>query len=80
MRIGVYICHCGVNIKANVNVAKLAKFAEQLPLRSGGQGISLYVFRTRPATDKKGYRGTDLDRVVVAACSPRMHELTFRNL
>jgi len=31
MRIGVYICHCGVNIKANVNVAKLAKFAETLP-------------------------------------------------
>jgi heterodisulfide reductase subunit A len=80
MKIGVYICHCGVNIKAKVNVQKLAKFAEQLPhVRVSKE--NLYMC-SEPGQQmiKKDIEEHGLDRIVVAACSPRMHEITFRNL
>ena len=44
MRIGVYICHCGINIKATVDVAQLTKFAEKLPYVKVARDYSVYVF------------------------------------
>ena len=78
MKIGVYICHCGTNIAATVDVEEVAKFAKSLP----GVAISRdYVYMCAdPGQEliKKDILEAKLDRVVVASCSPRMHEVTFR--
>lgn len=78
MKIGVYICHCGVNIAATVDVARVRDFAGQLP--------QVFIARdyqymcSDPGQDfiKKDIKTLGLDRIVIAACSPRMHETTFR--
>ncbi len=77
--IGVYICHCGTNIAATVDCQELSSFASTLP------GVKIardYRYLcSDPGQDliKKDIRDLSVDRVVVAACSPRMHEITFRN-
>jgi len=78
-KIGVYICHCGTNIAATVDVQELARFAGELP------GVKIardYRYLcSDPGQDliKKDIRVSGIDRVVIAACSPQMHEVTFRN-
>lgn len=79
-RIGVYICHCGLNIARTVNCAEVARKA------AGEEGV--VVARDLPyACSEPGQQSIkadileqDLDRVVVAACSPRLHEPTFRQM
>jgi heterodisulfide reductase subunit A len=77
-RIGVYICHCGENIAGAVNVEEVRKYAEQLP------GVVLarnYLFMcSDPGQEliKQDIRNGLIDRVVVAACTPRTHEPIFR--
>jgi heterodisulfide reductase subunit A len=79
-KIGAYICHCGTNIAATVDCEELARFAGTLP------GVKIardYRYLcSDPGQDliKKDLRDLSIDRVVVAACSPRMHEVTFRNV
>ena len=78
-KIGVYICHCGTNIAATVDVQKLAHFAGTLP---GVKIVRDYRYLcSDPGQDliKKDITELSIDRVVVAACSPRMHEVTFQN-
>lgn len=78
IRTGVYICRCGTNIAATVDVAEVANFASQL------EGVTLareYTYMcSDPGQDliKDDIRNHDLNRVVVASCSPLMHEPTFR--
>jgi heterodisulfide reductase subunit A len=77
--IGVYICHCGTNIAATVDCNELARFSTTLP---GVKVVRDYRYLcSDPGQDliKKDIRELSIDRVVVAACSPRMHEMTFRN-
>ncbi|MGZ3613933.1 MAG: FAD-dependent oxidoreductase, partial [Thermodesulfobacteriota bacterium] len=79
-KIGVYICHCGTNIAATVDCSELARFASTLP---GVRAARDYRYLcSDPGQDliKKDIRDLSIDRVVVAACSPRMHEMTFRNV
>jgi heterodisulfide reductase subunit A2 len=78
MRIGVYICHCGINIAATVDIKKAAAFAQTLP--SVAIARDYQYMCSDPGQDliKNDIAQLGLDRVVVAACSPRMHELTFR--
>ncbi len=77
-RIGVYICHCGVNISATVDVEAVAEFAASLP----GVVISRdYLYMCSDPGQvliQQDIAEYDLNRVVVASCSPRMHEPTFR--
>ena len=77
-RVGVYICHCGINIAATVNVGAVTEFAAHLP----GVVISRdYTYMcSDPGQDliKQDIAKMDLNRVVVASCTPRMHEPTFR--
>ncbi|MFB0568126.1 MAG: CoB-CoM heterodisulfide reductase HdrA2 [Nitrososphaeria archaeon] len=77
-RIGVFVCHCGSNIAGTVDVEAVTQFAATLP-------NVVYVKRNRytcsdPGQEeiRKGIEEYKLNRVVVAACSPRMHEPTFR--
>ena len=79
-QIGVYICHCGTNIAATVDCQELSSFASSLP---GVKVARDYRYLcSDPGQDliKKDIRELSIDRVVVAACSPRMHETTFRNV
>ncbi len=77
-RIGVYICHCGLNIAAQVDVAAVADFAAGLP----GVVVSRHYqyMCSEPGQEliKQDIKEHRLNRVVVASCSPRMHEPTFR--
>jgi heterodisulfide reductase subunit A len=79
-KIGVYICHCGTNIAATVDCEELVRFSNTLP---GVKVARDYRYLcSDPGQDliKKDIRELSLERVVVAACSPQMHETTFRNL
>ncbi len=77
-RIGVYVCHCGVNISANVDVEQVRAFAETLP---GVVVARQYVYMCSDPGQgliQQDIKDLDLNGVVVASCSPRMHEPTFR--
>jgi len=77
-RVGVYVCHCGINIAATVDVAAVAQFASGLP------GVVVSRHYTYMCSDpgqvliKQDIADLNLNRVVVASCSPLMHEPTFR--
>jgi heterodisulfide reductase subunit A2 len=78
VRIGVYVCHCGSNIAKTVDVAKVAEMCQSLP---GVVVARHYRFMcSDPGQEliQKDIRELKLNRVVVAACSPLMHENTFR--
>ncbi len=78
-RIGVYICHCGTNIAGKVNVEEVVNYAKKLP---GVVVARHYKYMcSDPGQDliKNDIRELELDRVVVASCSPHLHEETFRN-
>ena len=79
-RVGVYVCHCGSNIAGTVDVKELTEFARGL----GSVIVARdYVFMcSDPGQEIIGndIRDLGLNRVVVAACSPTMHELTFRRV
>ena len=79
-RIGVYVCHCGVNIEATVDTAAVAQFASKLP---GVVVARDYIFMcSDPGQEliRKDIKEYNLNGVVVAACSPRLHEPTFRRV
>ena len=79
-RIGVYICYCGSNIAGTVDVLDVAKSAEGL---DGVVVSRAYHFMcSDPGQEmiKKDIREYGLNRVVVAACSPTMHEPTYRRV
>jgi heterodisulfide reductase subunit A len=77
-KIGVYVCHCGINIAQTVDVKAVAEYAMTLPNVVIGRDY-MYMC-SDPGQDliKKDIKELGLTRVVVAACSPRMHEPTFR--
>jgi len=77
-RIGVYICHCGVNISQTVDVASCRDFAEQRPGVAVAQDYKFMCSNTGQELIQDDIKEKDLNRVVVAACSPLMHEITFR--
>lgn len=77
LRIGVYVCHCGKNIGGAVRCQEVAEYARTLP------GVvlamdSLYTC-SEPGQEqiKHDIKENQLNRVVVAACTPRLHEPTL---
>ena len=80
VRIGVYVCDCGANIAGAVDVPQVVEFAKTLP---GVVVAKEYKFVcSDPGQDiiKKDIKEQKLNRIVIASCSPRLHELTFRRL
>ena len=78
MRIGVFVCHCGSNIEGTVDTATVAKASLDFP-------EVVYATDTMYACSEPGQDGIiqaikdkNLTGVVVASCTPRMHEPTFR--
>jgi heterodisulfide reductase subunit A2 len=78
IKTGVYVCHCGTNIAATVDVGAVAEYA------GGLEGVTVardYTYMcSDPGQDliKQDIKEYGLNRVVVASCSPLMHEPTFR--
>ncbi|MFH1007320.1 MAG: CoB--CoM heterodisulfide reductase iron-sulfur subunit A family protein [Candidatus Latescibacterota bacterium] len=78
MRIGLFVCHCGINISRTVDVEKVAA---EIAKEAGVVVATHYTYVCSTPGQEiilKAIKEDNLDRVIVAACSPRMHETTFR--
>ncbi len=80
MPIGVYICHCGSNIAGTIDVEDVRKHAAQLKDVAVARDISFTCGDAGQEQIRKDIAEYRLDRVVVAACSPRLHEVMFRRV
>jgi heterodisulfide reductase subunit A len=78
MKIGVYICHCGINISNTVDVERVADLINNLPDVAVSRHYKYMCSDPGQDLIKKDIKELKLDRVIVASCSPRMHEPTFR--
>ncbi len=78
LRIGVFVCDCGLNIAGSVDTEEVRRFAEELP------GVVVAVRNRYTCADpgqleiRRHIKEHRLNRVVVASCTPRLHESTFR--
>ncbi|MDR1819262.1 MAG: CoB--CoM heterodisulfide reductase iron-sulfur subunit A family protein [Methanobrevibacter sp.] len=77
-RIGVYVCHCGVNIGGVVDVPAVADYAKTLPNVVIAKNYKYYCSDPGQQAIQEDIKEYNLNRIVVAACSPRLHEATFR--
>ena len=79
-RIGVFVCHCGTNIAATVDVEAVAEAARVMP------NVAFATTNKYTCSDPgqqaivNAIKEHNLDRLVIASCSPRMHEQTFRKM
>jgi heterodisulfide reductase subunit A len=78
LRVGVFVCECGLNIAGSLDCEEVRKYAETLP------DVAVSVLNKYTCADpgqneiKRHIQEHDLNRVVVASCTPLMHEPTFR--
>ncbi len=79
-RIGVYICHCGLNIARTVDCQKVASKCAELENVALAKEIQYACSEPGQQSIREDIAESGLDRVVIAACSPRLHETTFRQL
>jgi len=79
LRIGVFVCECGLNIAGTIDCAAVSRYAETL------SDVAVVVQNKYTCADpgqneiKKAIAEHNLNRVVVASCTPKIHEPTFRN-
>ncbi len=79
-RIGVYICHCGLNIARTVDCPRVAEAAAAIDGVAVARDIAYACSEPGQQGIKEDIVEHHLDRIVVASCSPRLHEPTFRQL
>jgi heterodisulfide reductase subunit A len=79
-RIGVYVCHCGLNIAGKVDVEALAAYGGTLPHVVVSRTYKFMCSDPGQQLIRDDIQRNRLDRVVVASCSPLMHEPTFRKV
>ncbi|MFQ5901221.1 MAG: 4Fe-4S binding protein [Thermodesulfobacteriota bacterium] len=79
MKTGLFVCHCGTNIAATVDIEKIARMARGLPNCTFAADIKHACSEIGQKAIQKAIADEGLTRVVVAACTPRMHEKTFRH-
>ncbi|HEX9016666.1 MAG TPA: CoB--CoM heterodisulfide reductase iron-sulfur subunit A family protein, partial [Chloroflexota bacterium] len=79
-RVGVYICHCGGNISDVVDVQQVAEKAGALPNVVCARTHMFMCSDPGQQQIREDIENLGLNRVVVASCSPRLHELTFRSV
>ncbi|MFZ3383742.1 MAG: FAD-dependent oxidoreductase [Candidatus Methanoperedens sp.] len=78
-RVGVFVCHCGINIGSVVNVPNVVEYAKTLPGVAHAQEMLYACSSDSQVTIKDAIAKHDLNRVVVASCTPRTHEPLFQN-
>src|SRR5512139_2594531 len=77
-RTGVFVCHCGTNIAGTVDVSTVVENAKKMPGVAYATEFKYMCSESGQKLIQEAIKEHDLDRVVVASCSPRMHEPTFR--
>lgn len=80
VRTGVYICHCGTNIAGTIDVAEVSQYASHLDSVAVARDYRFMCSEPGQEMIKKDIKELGLNRVVVASCSPTMHEPTFRKV
>jgi heterodisulfide reductase subunit A-like polyferredoxin len=78
-RIGVFVCHCGINIAAVVDVAEVAAYARSLPDVAFATNTLFACSTDQQKEIKRVIDEYQINRVIVASCTPRTHEPLFRN-
>jgi heterodisulfide reductase subunit A len=77
-RIGVFICHCGINIGGVVNVPEVVKYAKTLPHVTYAEANVYTCSQDTQKLIKEKIVQNNLNRVIVASCTPRTHEPLFK--
>ena len=77
-RIGVFVCHCGSNIAATVDVKKVVELIAGEPGVVHAEDYQYMCSEAGQALIAKAIAEKNLTGIVVCSCSPRMHEATFR--
>ena len=78
IRIGVYVCHCGINIASKVDIDQVVAFGRTLPNVSISRDYKFMCSAPGQELIQNDIRHNGITRVVVASCSPLLHEETFR--
>jgi heterodisulfide reductase subunit A len=78
VRIGVFVCHCGTNISSTVDVERVSRETAKIPRVVTSKDYKYMCSDPGQMMIADGIRKQNLDRIVVAACSPRLHERTFQ--
>jgi heterodisulfide reductase subunit A len=80
IRVGVYVCHCGMNIADAVDCGAVAEWANDLDGVNISRDYSYLCSDPGQQLIKDDIKEQRLNRIVVASCSPRLHEPTFRQM
>jgi heterodisulfide reductase subunit A len=78
-KVGVYVCHCGGNISDQVEVEKVCERLRQLPEVAVARANMFMCSDPGQELIIEDLKSGTVDRVVIASCSPRLHETTFRS-
>ncbi len=78
-RIGVFVCHCGINIGGVVDVPDVVKFAEDLPNVVHSEHSLYTCSQDNQEKMKETIKERGLNRIVIASCTPRTHEPLFQD-
>jgi len=79
-KIGVFVCHCGINISSTVDIKKLVEYAKKLDGVIVSKEYKYMCSDVGANLIKDTIKKNKLDGVVIACCSPRMHEHTFQGV
>ncbi len=79
-RIGAYVCHCGLNIAQTIDCRRVAETVAGEEAVVVSSDISYACSEQGQHQIKKDIDEYDLNRIVIASCSPRLHEPTFRQM
>jgi len=77
-RIGVFVCHCGINIGGVVNVPEVVEYAKTLPYVAYAEANLYTCSQDTQKLISEKIKQNNLNRVIVASCTPRTHEPLFR--
>lgn len=77
-KVGVYVCHCGSNIAGTIDVEDVSQWAKNNPNVEVSRNYEFMCSSTGQELIEKDIKEKGLTRIVVASCSPHMHEKTFR--
>jgi len=78
-RIGVIVCHCGINIASNVDVKQVVEAVKDLPNVEYAEDMMFACAQNSQELIKQQVKEKNLNRVVVASCTPRTHEPLFQD-
>ncbi|MCG2711720.1 MAG: CoB--CoM heterodisulfide reductase iron-sulfur subunit A family protein [Candidatus Omnitrophica bacterium] len=80
LKVGIYVCECGPNIKDALDINVLVDFAAGLEAVKTAKSFNLLCSQGGGELIKRDIEEYGLDRIVIAACSPKEHEITFKKI